>query len=219
MSTQVQRSSPFSLSVIIHVALVLIVVGLQYVTSSKSKRVAIEVYDIPPTVAPAQLNLQPPKEMAPPKPEPKPEQRQVFGANRKTIQDANPTADTVAVKAGNTVAKEMDDLKLKEDDPDSIPIPADDYLVTSMPVLISEVKIPYPPLAKRAEIEGAVVMDMIIDDQGKVRQVTLVRGPGYDLNDAAMDAMKRVQFRPGKVGDKNVAVKFRFTYRFRLDHM
>ncbi len=218
MTTLVQRTSPFSLSVGVHIILVCIVLGLQFVTPTKAKKVMVEVFEIPPST-PTALNLQPPKEMDKPKPEPKPEQRKVFGTNRKSIQAENPTADTVEIKAGNTVAKEMDDLKLDANDADSIPIPADDYLVTSMPVLISQVRIPYPPKAKQAGIEGAVVMDMIIDDQGKVRQVTLVRGPGYDLNDAAINAMKQVQFRPGKIGDKNVAVKFRYTYRFVLDHM
>jgi protein TonB len=218
MTTLVQRSSSFSLSVVVHIVLVLVVVGLEFITPSKPKRIAVEVYEIPQAPS-AQLNLQPPKEIEKPKAPPKPEQRQVFGASRKAIQTETPTADTVEVKAGNTVAKEMDKLKLNDKDADSIPIPADDYLVTSMPILISQVRIPYPPQAKKAGIEGAVVMEMIIDDQGKVRQVTLVRGPGYDLNDAAMEAMKQVQFRPGKIGDKNVAVKFRYTYRFVLDHM
>lgn len=218
MTTVVQRTSPFSLSVVVHVILVLIVTGLHLVAPSKKKRVEIEVIDIP-TAAPAHLNLNPPKEMDRPKPQPKPEQRQVFGTSRKSIQADASQADAVEVKAGNTVAKEMDDLKLTDQDADSIPIPADDYLVTSMPVLISPVQIPYPPKAKRDNIEGPVVMDMIIDDQGRVRQVTLVRGPGYDLNDAAIEAMKQVRFRPGKVGEKNVPVKLRYTYRFRLDHM
>jgi len=218
MTTVIQRSSPFSLSVTLHAVLVLIVLGLHFITAPKSRRVVVEIVEIP-TAAPAHLNLQPPKEMDRPKPPPKPEQRQVFGANRKSIQAETTTADTVEIKAGNTVAKEMDDLKLNESDADSIPIPADDYLVTSMPVLVSQVRIPYPPKAKKAGIEGPVVMEMIIDDQGKVRQVTLIRGPGYDLNDAAIEAMKQVQFRPGKIGDKSVAVKFRYTYRFVLDHM
>jgi periplasmic protein TonB len=218
MTSLVQRSSPFSLSVGVHVFLVLIVVGLQFAAPLRGRKVAIEVIEIPPST-PAALNLQPPKEIDRPKPETKPEQRQVFGANRKSIQSENPTADTVEIKAGNTVAKEMDDLKLDANDADSIPIPADDYLVTSMPVLVSQVRIPYPAKAKKAGVEGAVVMDMIIDDQGKVRQVSLVRGPGYDLNDAALEAMKQVQFRPGKIGEKSVAVKFRYTYRFVLDHM
>jgi TonB family protein len=213
-----RRASPFSLSVAFHFALVLIAAGLHFITPLKAKRVSVEVIDIP-HAAPAPLNLQPPKEIDRPKPKPEPKQRQVFGANRKSIQADASASDAVEVKAGNTVAKEMDDLKLNDKDADAIPIPADDYLVTSMPVMISAVRIPYPPKAKKAGIEGPVVMDMIIDDQGKVRQVTLVRGPGYDLNDAAIEAMKQVQFRPGKIGEKSVPVKFRYTYRFVLDRM
>jgi protein TonB len=116
------------------------------------------------------------------------------------------------------VAKEMDNLKLDANDADSIPIPTDDYLVTSMPVLTSEIRISYPPQAKQASIEGPVVMDLIIDDQGKVRQVSLVRGPGYGLDEAAIEAIQKFQFRPAQIADKSVAVKIRYTYRFILEN-
>jgi protein TonB len=218
MTRTLDRASPFSLSIGLHIVLVLFAAGLHFFTLSKSKKVDFEVIEIPPNI-PANLNLQPPKEMDRPKPPPKPERREVFGASRKSIQTTDITPDTAEIKAGNTVAKENDNLKLNADDADSIPIPADAYLITSMPAPLSKEYIPYPPEAKKAEIEGSVVMEMIIDDEGRVRQVTVIRGPGYGLDEAAAEAMKKVRFRPGKIGEKNVPVKFRYTYTFKLERM
>lgn len=215
--TTTMRSNSLYLSAAIHFSIVGLGIGLQFLNFQQGKKnVAIEVYEIPPTANPA-LQLQPSK----PKPEVKPtppveKPREVFGLSRKAIQaDANDST-AIEVKAGNTVAKENDDLTLTDKDADAIPIPADDYLVTSMPVLITKIIIPYPPQAKKADIQGAVVMELIVDDQGQVRDIKVIRGPGYGLDEAAVEAMKKVKFRPGRIGDKNVAVKLRYKYVFEI---
>ena len=116
------------------------------------------------------------------------------------------------------MAKEQDNLKLDPNDLDSLPIPADDFLVSSMPQLMSEIRIQYPDEAKKAGIEGPVVMDLLIDAQGSVRQVSLIKGPGFGLNEAALAAIKDFKFRPAKIKDQAVAVKIRYTYRFVLEN-
>lgn len=102
--------------------------------------------------------------------------------------------------------------------PEGLPTATDEFLVSRMPVLVSEARISYPAQAKAAGVEGAVVMDLLIDAQGKVRQVTLLKGPGRGLNEAAMEAIKRFEFKPALVQDKPVAVKIRYTYRFILEN-
>lgn len=142
----------------------------------------------------------------------------VFGLNRNALTTSNEGDSAVTtLKQGNTVAKEQDQEKLMDDDPSSLPNPTDEFLVTSMPVLISEVRIPYPKVARDANIEGPVVMELLIDAEGKVRNVTLVSGPGYGLNEAAMEAVYGVKFKPAKIDQQAVAVKIRYTYRFVLE--
>lgn len=150
---------------------------------------------------------------APPRETPK-HSNAVYGVSRKSL-----TSETEGeeVKAGNTIAKTPDDKKLKATDPDSLPIPTDEYLVSQMPTLAEEVRIPYPADAKKKEIEGAVVMDLLIDDQGRVRQATLVQGLAPDLNEAALAAVKGFKFKPAMIQDKPVAVKIRYAYRFVLE--
>jgi len=208
---------PLTQSTLIHLVLALGVAFLFYKPKTEKKIVKFEVYENI-KVVPKTLNLEPPKaEPVKPAPPP-PETKKVFGVSRKALTTSSTDASTAEVKSGNTVAKEMDDLKLYPNDADSLPIPADEFLVTSMPVLVSEVRIPYPEEAKKAGIEGPVVMDLLIDEYGKVRQVTLTKGPGFGLNDAALAAIKNFQFRPARIKEQSVAVKIRYTYRFVLEN-
>lgn len=211
-------SRPVVQSFGLHLSILALALIIQFLFSNAetivNKKVDFEVIQSP-KLAPAQLTLQQPPQAAPPKPQ-APPQEQVFGVSRKAIT-ATDSSEGIAVKAGNTVAKEQDDLKLKDDDQDSLPIPADEFLVSSMPVLLNSVKIPYPTEARKAQVEGPVIMDVLIDQEGKVRKVDLVSGPGFGLNEAAIEAMKTFQFRPAMVGDQKVAVKIRYTYRFKLE--
>lgn len=213
-----KKISPVNVSIFLHGLVVVgyLLLKLNLASFRPLQKIPIEVIQYP-QAASAQLQLQPSKPQAIEKP-PEPVVKKVFGVSRKAMTTANPNANTAEIKQGNTVAKENDDLKLEKEDPDSIPIPADDYLVTSQVALLKDVRIPYPSEAKKANVEGPVVMDLIIDAQGKVRSVTLIRGPGSGLNEAALEAAKSFEFRPAKAGDQTVAVKIRYTYRFVLEN-
>jgi periplasmic protein TonB len=168
----------------------------------------IEVLESPKLAPPTIQVTQP---AAPPK---KPVQHEVFGVSRKAIT----SAQGETVKAGNTIAKAPDQETLKPGDQDSLPIPQEEYLITQMPELRTEVRIPYPPESKKKGIQGAVVMDILIDSMGKVREVVFVDGPDTDLNNAAVAATKNFQFSPALITTKPVAVRIRYAYRFVLEH-
>jgi TonB family protein len=140
---------------------------------------------------------------------------EVFGISPKAI--TTDTADGEVVKAGNTVAKPPDEEVLKPGDPDALPIPSEEYLVTNMPALKSEVRVPYPPASRKQGIQGAVVMDLLIDTSGTVRDVNLVEGPNDELSNAAMKAARAFQFTPALIREAPVAVKIRYIYRFVLE--
>lgn len=139
--------------------------------------------------------------------------REVFGISPRSVT----SGQGVDVKAGNTVAKAPDEEQLKPGDAELLPIPSEEYLVTSMPVLKADVRVPYPPASRKQGIQGAVVMNLLIDESGKVREVSLVEGPHADLNTAAMAAAKGFQFTPAMIQNRPVAVRIRYTYRFVLE--
>jgi protein TonB len=82
---------------------------------------------------------------------------------------------------------------------------------------LSEFRAPYPKEAKENNIEGAVVLDLIIDQNGKVRWAKLVSGPGYGLNEVALDSIYKFKFKPARIEAQNVAVKIRYAIRFVLE--
>ncbi|MGE0633935.1 MAG: TonB family protein [Pseudobdellovibrionaceae bacterium] len=140
--------------------------------------------------------------------------KRVFGLNKEALQ--NESAQAVEVKAGNTIAKEQDNEKLDPNDAGPLPIPADEYLVTAMPKLKSEMRIAYPADARAKKIEGAVVMEILIDEKGKVRKARVLEGPS-ELTQAALKAIYSFEFQPALVDSKPVAVQIRYSYRFVLN--
>ncbi len=172
------------------------------------QKIEIEIYD-QPVAAPQEMQLAQPKEQ--------PKQvvavRKVFGLSRKAVTDDS--ASGISEKAGNTLATVQDNKKLNDDDKD-LPIPTDEYLVDSMPILKDEVRVPYPKEAKEKNIEGPVVMDILVDQSGNVRKVTIVSDPGFGLGEAASLAISKFHFIPAKVKAGAVAARIRYTYRFIL---
>jgi len=85
------------------------------------------------------------------------------------------------------------------------------------PVIMGEVKIEYPPEAKKNDIEGDVRLRVTTDETGAVTAVSVIAGPGYGLNEAARDALKRFKFKPATKAGEAVGYTFTYTYRFLLD--
>lgn len=88
--------------------------------------------------------------------------------------------------------------------------------VSRFPKVKKEVKATYPDEAKKARIDGPVNLEVVIDSKGVVRAVKLLDGPGYGLNESAMEALKQFEFQPAWRDNEPVAVKIRYTYRFKL---
>lgn len=144
--------------------------------------------------------------------------REVFGASRRSHTDESVSnAEAVSAKKGNTLAKSADKEVLKDSDADSLPTPTEEYLVSEMPSVLSEVRPTYPKEARDQRLEGAVVMDILIDEAGTVRQASIVEGPEI-FRPGALEAIKKFKFRPAKVDGKPVAVRIRYTLRFELEY-
>ncbi len=75
----------------------------------------------------------------------------------------------------------------------------------------------YPEAAKRANIEGVVILQVDIDATGAVKMVQLIQGLGYGCDEAALAAAQQSLFAPAYAGDEPVAVRLRIPYRFKFD--
>lgn len=200
---------PVQASVAIHGSFILLLAAVLFWKTGPRYVTDLEVFEVPVQATQA-LKLDEVK----PQPKVDPRRKAIFGVTKKSLTDAG---SGVEVKAGNTVAKTPDLERLNPEDENALPIPTDEFLVTDMPKLKSEVRIPYPPEANAKGIQGPVVMTLLIDTSGAVREAQLVQGPGYGLNEAALEAIKQFKFEPARVQSLPVAVKIRYTYRFVLE--
>src|ERR1051326_8954971 len=84
------------------------------------------------------------------------------------------------------------------------------------PVATTRVEPQYTEIARKARIEGIVIIEAIIDAHGNVTDVRILKGLPFGLDTAAMDAVKRWKFTPGTLNGQPVPVIFNLTVNFRL---
>jgi len=83
------------------------------------------------------------------------------------------------------------------------------------PYKIVDVAPPYPPLAQRAHVEGVVILEAVIDAQGRVASVRVLRSIAL-LDEAAADAVKQWRFTPALLNGEAVPVVMTVTVNFTL---
>ena len=75
----------------------------------------------------------------------------------------------------------------------------------------------YPEDAKKEKIEGTVYVAFIVDENGKVKNVRVIKGvfPSLD-KEAVRVASQMPNWTPGKHNGKNVKVQFNLPVKFAL---
>lgn len=109
------------------------------------------------------------------------------------------------------------------------PPPADDdeeeqifVIVEQQPELIGglkalQAKLEYPDLAKRAGIQGRVIIQFVVDESGNVTNPVVTRSLGGGCDEAALKALREhAKFTPGNQGGRNVKVQVSLPFYFRL---
>jgi TonB family protein len=84
------------------------------------------------------------------------------------------------------------------------------------PKLIKTVNPVYPESARQARIEGVVILEAKVDEQGNVVDTRVLRSI-KDLDQAAIDALKQWKYEPMVIDGKPRKVLFTVTVRFVLD--
>ena len=83
------------------------------------------------------------------------------------------------------------------------------------PNKIVDVAPAYPPVAQRARVEGVVILEAVIDAQGRVASVRVLRSIAL-LDEAAVDAVKQWRFTPALLNAEPVPVVMTVTVNFTL---
>jgi len=102
-------------------------------------------------------------------------------------------------------------------------VPADSPAATSGPLAVGSLKEyatkqlspTYPPIARTTRTTGVVKLDITVDEQGGVADVTKVSGPTL-LQAAAKDAIRRWKFKPFVRGGQPVRATGFVSFNFNL---
>ena len=109
-------------------------------------------------------------------------------------------------------SKIIPEKEIKEKEPRVKFIPYD-----NPPVPLKAIRPKYPKVAKEKGIEGTVVVQVFVNEKGRVTETAILRGiPDSGLDEAAIKAIEKVKFRPARQGNKKVGVWMSIPVNFRL---
>lgn len=107
----------------------------------------------------------------------------------------------------------------------SVPAPPPDVVQPVLPRVGAEITAPrrvvtvepvYPEIARRAKIEGAVILSLIIGPSGTVESIEVLRGLQLGLTEAAVKAASQWVFEPSTYNGRPTSVQYILTVRFTL---
>lgn len=75
----------------------------------------------------------------------------------------------------------------------------------------------YTEAARRARIEGTLILEVRLDDTGAVAGVEVLRGLPFGLTESAVEAVSRWRYEPARLNGEPVPVLMTVTVHFELD--
>lgn len=78
-------------------------------------------------------------------------------------------------------------------------------------------QINYPEMARKAGIEGQVIVQFVVDENGNVLDPEVLRGIGAGADEEALRVVKEAEFTPGQQRGEPVRVKMSLPIRFSLN--
>lgn len=94
-------------------------------------------------------------------------------------------------------------------------------VVEEMPDLIGglgeiQKNIKYPEIARKAGVEGRVIIQFVVDENGSVVDPAVVRGIGAGCDEEALRVVRQAKFKPGRQRGQPVKVKMSLPITFKL---
>jgi TonB family protein len=91
------------------------------------------------------------------------------------------------------------------------------FACDSLPKLLRLSQPKYPEEMRKNGIEGANVMRLLVDEQGQVKEVSIMESAGLRaFDEAAMIAAIQSLFLPGKLNNKSVSCYVSIPFKFAL---
>ena len=86
----------------------------------------------------------------------------------------------------------------------------------SAPEIVYKIDPEYSEQARKAKYQGTVVLSLVVQRDGSVRDIKIVQSLGLGLDEKAMEAVKQWRFRPGMKAGQAVDVAAMIEVTFRL---
>lgn len=78
-------------------------------------------------------------------------------------------------------------------------------------------KMNYPKVALQRGVEGRVTVQMIVDEEGRVRDAVVLKGIGSGCDEEALRVVRRARFEPAEVDGKPVAAQHALWVQFKVE--
>ena len=76
----------------------------------------------------------------------------------------------------------------------------------------------YPPAASRANVSGRVFVSFVVNTDGSIQDVQVLKGLGFGTDEEAMRVVRAMpKWRPGKQSGRPVRVKYNLPINFQLE--
>ncbi|HEY3388737.1 MAG TPA: TonB family protein [Prolixibacteraceae bacterium] len=76
----------------------------------------------------------------------------------------------------------------------------------------------YPPLAMEMNVSGTVLVNFVIDRDGKITRIKVIRGIGKGCDEEAVRVLSKMpDWSPGKQGGRAVLVSYTLPFKFMLN--
>jgi len=140
---------------------------------------------------------------------------------RFLFQDAGEDCELQRIE--HEVDPEIAERRLAEINLNSVTVEGDDVpqpecpRVLTLPVRQFTPRPSYTPKAKKAGIQGEVILRSVLDKQGRVTKIEILEGLPKGLNEQAIQAVKEWRFTPAKMNGVPVEVYYILRVRFTLE--
>ncbi len=91
------------------------------------------------------------------------------------------------------------------------------FRLTRLPDFGNATTLKYPVAEKNRGREGKVIAEFVIDEQGRVRDIKILKSASMLFDQAVIDELSKISFTPSYIGERPVAARFRREFQFKLD--
>ena len=158
------------------------------------------------------------------KPPPPKEEQQIPKPKSKKVPIPDPTPDEpepIRIDEPEEIdIPEVDDLDLFDlPEAPPPPEPTGPIYVTgdvTKPEKITDIQPQYTEIARKARIQGVVILQATIDKNGDITDIKVLKPLPMGLAEAAVSAVQQWKFKPATLNGKPVAVYYNLTVNFQL---